>query len=509
MSTRASIVCLSAIAILSGCAGARATTTPSPAGSPAVTRAGLTRMIDSMVSAPEFRTALWGVLIVDPEAHDTLYAHNAAKLFIPASNQKLVSSSVMLEQLGPEFRFRTTFAAHGAIANGTLNGDLAVIGRGDPTMSDRMLKGDAMTALRAIADSVSQRGIRRITGNIVPVGDAFPGPVAGFGWPWDGLDGASFAGVDELLFNEGLTTIRVRAGANVGDLAAAETRPARTFPGVRVLATTVARDTTAALGAGRGGRGGSGTRVSAFHDTLTSMVIVRGQIALGDSATITLPQHDPNTAFVAALTEALAERGITVDHEATASSQDARADSLFTVLSVPLKEIMPAIMKPSQNQIAEVFLRTLGYERAGVGTADSGRRVVERQFAAWKIPSDAFVVRDGSGLSRNDLISPEAIVSILEVMRQSPNFAVFFESLPIAGVDGTIRTRMRDTPAQGNLHAKTGTLSMVRSLSGYVRTADGRLLEFSMLCNHWTTPQAAVDRVQDTIGAALAQLRLR
>src|SRR6476469_8518795 len=133
MSTRASIVCLSAIAILSGCAGARATTSPSPAGSPAVTRAGLTRMIDSMVSAPEFRTALWGVLIVDPEAHDTLYAHNAAKLFIPASNQKLVSSSVMLEQLGPEFRFRTTLAAHGAITNGTLNGDLAVIGRGDPT----------------------------------------------------------------------------------------------------------------------------------------------------------------------------------------------------------------------------------------------------------------------------------------------------------------------------------------------------------------------------------------
>jgi hypothetical protein len=108
-------------------------------------------------------------------------------------------------------------------------------------MSDRMLKGDAMTALRAIADSVSQRGIRRITGNIVPVGDAFPGPVAGFGWPWDGLDGASFAGVDELLFNEGLTTIRVRAGANVGGPGGCrDARPARTFPGVRVLATTVA-----------------------------------------------------------------------------------------------------------------------------------------------------------------------------------------------------------------------------------------------------------------------------
>ena len=509
MSPRIIIGCLSAIAALTGCGGARATTSPTPASPPAVTRAGLTRMIDSMVNAPEFRTALWGILIVDPEAHDTLYAHNAAKLFIPASNQKLVSSSVMLEQLGPEYRFRTTFAAHGTIADGTLSGDLAVIGRGDPTMSDRMMKGDAMAALRAIADSLSQRGIRRITGNVVAVGDAFPGPVRGAAWPWDGLNGASFAGVDELLFNEGLSTFRVRPGANIGDPGVVETRPARTFPNVRVMVTTVARDTTAAAAAaaatGRGGRGGTGTRVSAYQDTLTSAVIVRGQIAVGDSATITLPQHDPNTAFVASLTEAMAERGIIVDRQATTWTQDPRVDSLFTVLSVPLKEILPAVMKPSQNQIAEAFLRTLGLERAGVGTADSGRRVVERQFAAWNIPSDAFVVRDGSGLSRSDLISPEAILGILEAMRRSPNFAVFYESLPIAGVDGTIRTRMRDTPAQGNLRAKTGTLSMVRSLSGYVRTADGRLLEFSMLCNNWTTPQAAVDRVQDSIGAALAR----
>ena len=511
MSTRSTTVCLALIAALTGCGGARATTTPSPSVAPAITRATLPRMIDSMVNGPEFRTALWGVLIVDPEAHDTLYAHNAAKLFIPASNQKLVSSSVMLEQLGPEFRYRTTFAAYGAIANGTLNGDLAVIGRGDPTMSDRM-KGDAMAPLRAVADSLWQRGIRRITGNVIALGDAFPGPVAGAGWGWDALDGASFAGVDELLFNEGLSNLRVRPGANIGEPAVVETRPSRSFPTVRVEALTIARDTAAAsamAGGGRGGRSATGTRVSASHDTLTSAVIVRGQIAVGDSATITFPQHDPNTAFIAALSEALTQRGITVDRQVTTWTQDPHADSLFTVLSVPLKEIMPAVMKPSQNQIAEAFLRTLGLERAGVGTADSGRRVVERQFAAWKIPSDAFVVRDGSGLSRSDLISPEAVVGILDAMRRSPNFGVFLESLPIAGVDGTIRTRMRDTPAQGNLRAKTGTLSMVRSLSGYVRTADGRLLEFSMLCNNWTTPQATVDRVQDTIGAALAQLRLR
>src|SRR5690349_3089834 len=137
MSTSARTACLPLIALsaLTACGGARAATSPSPRPAPAITRATLPRMIDSMVSAPEFRTAMWGILIVDPEKHDTLYSHNAAKLFIPASNQKLVSGSVMLEQLGPEYRFRTTFAAHGSIANGTLSGDLAVIGRGDPTMS--------------------------------------------------------------------------------------------------------------------------------------------------------------------------------------------------------------------------------------------------------------------------------------------------------------------------------------------------------------------------------------
>jgi D-alanyl-D-alanine carboxypeptidase/D-alanyl-D-alanine-endopeptidase (penicillin-binding protein 4) len=211
---------------------------------------------------------------------------------------------------------------------------------------------------------------------------------------------------------------------------------------------------------------------------------------------------------VDALTEALRDRGITVEG-APARADSTHLDSLFTVQSVPLREILPMILKPSQNQIAEVFLRTIGLERTGVGTADSGRRVIERQFADWKIPSDGFVVRDGSGLSRNDYLSPEAIIGILETMRKSPNFDLFYQSLPIAGVDGTIGSRMRGTPAQGNLHAKTGTLPMVRSLSGYVRSADGRLLEFSILCNGWTAPQAAVDRVADTIGIALASMRVR
>jgi D-alanyl-D-alanine carboxypeptidase/D-alanyl-D-alanine-endopeptidase (penicillin-binding protein 4) len=373
------------------------------------------------------------------------------------------------------------------------------------------MKGDAMLPLREIADSLWQRGVRRITGSVAAVGNAFPGPVAGAGWPWNGLDGNSYAGVDELLFNEGLSTVKVRSGKRIGDTVVVETGPAKTFPSVKVFAVTVPRDSMivaqSGRGAGRGGRGGSATRLTIHNDTGSTAVILRGQVAVGDTAVLTIAQHDPDLAYVAALTEALRDRGIAVDGRAPAGS--ARVDTLFTMQSVPLSEILPNILKPSQNQIAEIFLRTIGLEKGTSGTAEGGRAVIQQQFNEWKIPQDGYVIADGSGLSRSDLISPEAIIGILETMRKSSNFKVFYDALPIAGVDGTIRTRMQSTPAQGNLHAKTGTLSMVRSLSGYVTTADGRMLEFSMLCNNWTTPQAAVDKVQDTIGSALAAMALR
>jgi len=466
-----------------------------------------------MIAAPALRSATWGILIVDPVSAETLYSHNASKLLIPASNQKLVSSSVMLEQLGPDFRYRTTFGVRGRIVGDTLVGDLAVIGRGDPTTSDHMKK-DAMQPLRDIADSLAAHGIHHVTGSVVPVGNAFPGPVAGATWPWDGLDASSYAGVDELLFNEGLSTMRVRAGARVGDSATVQTMPAATYPRIRNTVVTVSVPAPDAASTARRpvrgfGRGGPGTRLSIWHDTTAAgTVAVHGEIALGDSAELVITQHDPDEAYAAALSEALAERGITVGRQPARYASD-RVDSLFTVQSVPLREILPMILRPSQNQIAEVFLRTLGLERTGVGTADSGRKVVERQFAEWKIPADGFVVRDGSGLSRNDYLSPEAIVDILDVMRRSPNFELFRQSLPNAGVDGTIASRMKGTPAENNLHAKTGTLPMVRSLSGYVSTADGRLLEFSILCNGWVAPQSEVDLVGNSIGVAMASMSLR
>jgi D-alanyl-D-alanine carboxypeptidase/D-alanyl-D-alanine-endopeptidase (penicillin-binding protein 4) len=239
-------------------------------------------------------------------------------------------------------------------------------------------------------------------------------------------------------------------------------------------------------------------------DSTTGGLLVSGELALGDSVSRLVAYRDQRGAFLAALGSALGARGITVAGRLRAPPP--RPDTLFVYRSPTLGEILPVFEKPSQNQIGEILLKTLGLERAGAGRADSGRRVVDSQLVAWGIGRDGFVVRDGSGLSRYNYLSPETIVRVLDVMRRHADFRTYYDALPVAGIDGTIRTRMRGTAAQGNVHAKTGTLSNARSLSGYVTTSDGRLLLFSLLCNNWTVPVREINAVQDAIAVRLASL---
>jgi D-alanyl-D-alanine carboxypeptidase/D-alanyl-D-alanine-endopeptidase (penicillin-binding protein 4) len=479
---------------------------PAPAGQ------SLRVWIDSMVNDSKFRSAQWGVLIVDPERGDTLYSHNAGKLFMPASNQKIITGAVSLAQLGPSFRFGTTFIAMGSIGDGTLQGDLVVNGTGDPSLADDLTNRNPMAPLLAIADSLGARGIRHITGSLRKGEDAFPDATLGFGWSWDDLDFAYSAGVDELFFNEGFSRVVVRGGARAGDRATAETGPIRSYPDVRIFATTVARDTTR--------RGRAGLRIT--QDSGGHGVLVTGTIGVGDSAVLSIAHRNVAEAYLAALREALNARGISVDGgidartmprvvsaDGSGSSMEPPGSPLFTAYSPPLPEILKAFLKPSQNQFGEILLKTLGRTRTGIGTADSGVRVVRSQLATWGVQNDGVVPHDGSGLSRHDLVTPETVVRVLDAMRRDAAFTSFYDALPIAGVDGTIGSRMRGTPAQGNVHAKTGTLDRVRSLSGYVTTASGRRLIFSVLCNNYTTPLREVDQVADAIAARLASPDLR
>lgn len=385
-----------------------------------------------------------GILVVNPATGDTLFSRNAGKLFMPASNEKIITGSIALTLLGADYRYKTAFVTRGAVRDGALDGDLIVIGRGDPTVSNRAQQGNAMSWMARIGDSLVARGIKRVSGALVQGGNAFPDSIYGYGWEWNDLTTESGAPVDELLYNEGMTRMPARVNG---------------------------RDTTV------------------------------------DIATRT-----PGRTYLEALSVALKARGITIEHGVTDSVAEINAsglDTLFVVSSPPLRDILGLLEKPSQNQIAEILIHTIGLEKTGVGTADSGAAVMKRQLLSWGAEADGFRVYDGSGLSRHDLVSPETIVRTLVTIQRDTAFQAFYDALPVAGVDGTLSTRMVGTPAAGNMHAKTGTLQFVRSLSGYVNDADGDRLVFSLLHNHFTVSVDSVSKFQNDVGALLAGYRAK
>lgn len=236
------------------------------------------------------------------------------------------------------------------------------------------------------------------------------------------------------------------------------------------------------------------------------VIHLAGWVLPHDSVTTQVALRDPASAWLRAFAEALADRGIKIDGGVIRTPDVTITDqkSLVTLTSPTLAEIFPHFFKPSQNQIGEILLHTLGLERAGEGSENAGRRVIEQQLVAWGADTAGFAVRDGSGLSRHDYVTPETIVKVLDAMRKRPDFKVFYDAMPIGGVDGTIANRMKGTPAQGNVHAKTGTVDRSHALSGYVTTADGHMLLFSFQCNNYTVTNAQVERVQDWIAARLA-----
>ena len=453
--------------------------------------ATLQQFVDSMVALPQFTNAHWGILIVEADRRDPLVRVNADKLVMPASNQKLVTGAVALALLGPEYTWRTAFARTGPIVNGVLRGDLVVAGGGDPTVSVAM-RGDPLTAFAPLIDALRSAGVTRIDGTIRSNdAPAFPGSPLGFGWDWDDLDTDYGAGVSELMFNDAFTDVLVTGCRSAGKLACVTTKPLAAFPIIRSTVTT----RTA----------GSGTNTLQWWRDSAAVpgITVRGSIAAGDSTSFSVSQPDTRATYIAAVTQALSQSAIRVRGRALRTSG---SDTVAVLTSLPLRQVLPAMQKPSQNQVAEVLFRTLALQQTGVGTPDSARAVVERQLAAWGVQPDGYAIRDGSGLSRHDYLTPRTIVRVLDEVRHYDFFPTFRDALPVAGVDGTLEKRMRGFAA-GRVRAKTGTIDKARSLSGYVTNADGELLIFSIIANNFTVPNREVDRVAEAIVEKLVTMR--
>lgn len=480
------------------CAPAALPAGPAPVGpaGPAIEphpRLRIAAALDSIFDDPAFASAHWGVLVRSTEPGETLYARNAGKMFVPASNMKLVTASAALRALGADYRYRTPVVAAGPVRNGVLHGDLVVVGSGDPAVSARFA-GDPRAVLRAWADSLRARGLTRIAGAVLGDDDVFDELPLGRGWAWDDVDAAYSAEVSGLPIDEGAVEVRVEPGDRPGAPPRISLVPATSY--VSIVPEVV-----------------TGTAESERHVRVTReeggrRFRVAGSVPAGGEPHTERVAVPDNTLFFATLLhETLAEAGIRVDGlpaEAREGWAAGRAvDTLFVHVSPPLPEILAAFLKPSQNQIGELLLKTLGAELRATGTARAGVAVVDSILRADGLPADLLSQADGSGLSRYNLVAPELLVALLERERGRGDFPVFHAALPVAGVDGTLAGRMRGTPLEGNLRAKTGTLSGVRALSGYLETAEGETLVFSMLVNHHTLSARDADRVAE---AALLRL---
>ncbi|HET7463854.1 MAG TPA: D-alanyl-D-alanine carboxypeptidase/D-alanyl-D-alanine-endopeptidase [Longimicrobium sp.] len=487
---------LAAAAALAACTPAPARTPPiAPAPVPQAAPAApsperrLAESLDSIFNDTLFAGANWGVEIRAQQTGRVLYERNAGKMFVPASNMKLVTGSVALEALGPDFVYRTPVVATGPVTNGVLHGDLVVVGSGDPTIAADFRGGDALAVFRAWADSLRAHGVRRITGRIIGNDDVFDDVPYGRGWAWDDMADYYSAEIGGLQYNLGVVGITAAAGPTAGAPARITLDPQTGYVRVVNASRTVP---------------GAVEQIEVTRADTGNTFTVAGQIPADTPAVRNDMAVRNNTAyFVTVLRETLLASGIRVDGAALDQDELASAvrpvarDTLWVQTSPPLREILPGFFKPSQNQVGEILLKTLGRALRNEGSARAGIAVVDSVTRLWGLPPRKLSQADGSGLSRYNLVAPQFLIGVLEHMRRSPNYQTFYAALPVAGVDGTLRSRMKGTPLEGNVHAKTGTVSNVRSLSGYMTTAAGEPIVFSILVNHHTLTSRDADRLAE------------
>lgn len=493
------VCCLLTTAVLSAChAAPRPAVAPSARRSPALTQ--LQHDIDALLAAPELEHGYWGVLVKSLAHNDTLYALNARKLLMPASNLKIVTLAAAAERLGWDYTYETRLLGADAINAGTgiLQGDLLVVGSGDPSMVDG--EGSAAPPFEGWAERLKSMGVRAVTGRVIGDDNAFDDDAFGFGWSWDDLPDGYAAGVSALQFNENSVRVTIAPGASVGDAAGVTVAPEGSGLVIRNLLKTTAPDTAASIETRR--LPGS-TRLE-----------LGGSVPLGSAPSIhTASVDNPTLFFVTALRNALIANGIDVrgpaidiDEVKDAPSRDTGV-VFVTYRSPPLATLVTRLMKMSQNLYAETLLKTMG-AAAGTPTAEAGRAATRAMLEGWGVPPSGLIQVDGSGLSRYNFVTPETLVTILTLVDRDERLRAPFEAaLPIAGRDGTLAGRMMGTAAEGNARAKTGAMANVRATSGYVQTADGEPLVFSIIANNFEATGDVITQTEDKIIIRLAEFR--
>ncbi|HEV7373103.1 MAG TPA: D-alanyl-D-alanine carboxypeptidase/D-alanyl-D-alanine-endopeptidase [Pyrinomonadaceae bacterium] len=471
----------------------------------------LDRSIDREIDESEFARARWGVFVMSLRDGRVLYARDADRTFAPASNMKVYTTSVALDSLGADYRWRTSvYAEAGPGRDGTIEGDLTLYGRGAPDLSSNTERDESKSSLAQLADELYKRGIRHVRGDVVGDESYFKGDPLGDGWLWNDVQWYFGAEISALSINDNEIKVAVTPSIKPDETASIKLKPETAYVQIKNDTNTATRGTPATIGVTRG-----------LSD---NQVRVWGDFPLGGQViNARLSVHQPALWAATLFREALRARGITV--EGVARSVDARdsktgtridpehAVELASLTSKTLREIIRSTNKESINLYAELILRTLGKERGGSapdkdakkmrtrGDDEAGVAVIRQWLEKHGISTDALALHDGSGLSRLDLVTPEATTRLLALMTQTSSAGDFRDSLPVAGRDGTLKFRLRSVGSD-RIAAKTGTLTYINSLSGYATTDDDEPLAFSIICNDETTPKPST-KVIDAIALLL------
>jgi D-alanyl-D-alanine carboxypeptidase/D-alanyl-D-alanine-endopeptidase (penicillin-binding protein 4) len=439
---------------------------------------------EALLAEPTVSKGEWGLLIADAETGETLFEQNADKLFIPASNLKLFTTALALAKLGPDFRFHTTLETRGSLSKeGILNGDLVLVGRGDPNLSNRKFPyelkeefdGPAEKTLAELADALVAKRVKQISGDVVGDDSYFPRESYPNGWEIDDMVWEYGAAISAIVVDDNTVTLTLTPGEQPGSPVQAAVSPATPDFAVENNVLTSAADVKSDL---------TLTREPGSH-----LVVVKGTLpARSTSRKLVLAIEDPAQHAAATLKRLLEDRGITVIGSAQARHDSAKMSDDPIVLaehvSVPLGDAVKLVNKISQNLHTEMLLRTVARQNGVWSTPDDLMKIPADFYAAAGIAAGDVIQTDASGLSRHDLVTPRAIVNLLAFAQKQPWFETYYESLPVAGLDGTLEDRMKNTLAAGRIHAKTGSVEHVRTLSGFAETPGGRRLIFSFLSNN-------------------------